>query len=423
MSKKFRLFLISAIVLRVIFSFLVWHPDVNNHVDWGIRFWDYGPKNFYSANVWNYTWPNQPPGTIYIYAGIKKVYDFVFSVFWWMNVNISIFPSNLIFYLEEHLYPALLKLPSILADFGIAYLIYKSIENKKHAKFGAILWLFNPVVLYNSGIWGQTDSVISFFVFLSFYLLLKNKPVWSVLCYALSVYTKASLLIFIPVYAVVFIRKKYPVGIYIKAILLSLLVIITLTIPFSKGNPVIWLYNLYQGKVFKEQLQVITANAFNIWATIASIHERPHTLMLGPLSYQVWGTILFVLSYVVLVWKFIKSKAGSIFWLLSMVAFSSFMFMTNMHERYLYPFFPFFTVLAASDKRLFKYYCLISLISLLNLYNFWWYPKIQFLVSFMSFGDRIMPRILGFVMFILYGILFISHLRNTKASELTTGKR
>ncbi|KKR11462.1 MAG: hypothetical protein UT39_C0007G0027 [Candidatus Woesebacteria bacterium GW2011_GWA1_39_21] len=418
MIKRFRLIILAALILRIFLSFLTWHPDVNNHVDWGIRFWQYGAKDYYSANVWSYTWPNQPPGTIYIYAGITKLYDFVFSIFWWINLKIPLFPSDVIFYLESNLYPALLKLPSMLADLGIAYLIYKSVADKKIARFGVVLWLVNPIVWYNSSLWGQTDSLIAFFVFLAFYLLKKNKPELSLLSYALSVYIKVSLLIFIPIYVYLFIKEKYKPTIYVKSVILVLLVVVGLTVPFAKGNPLVWLYDLYQNKIFAQQLQVITANAFNIWTTIASIHEKPQTLYLGPLTYRMWGTLSFILSYLVLIFFFIKSKAKDVYFTLSLIAFSSFMLMTNMHERYLYPFFPFFTAVTVSNKKLLKVYIIVSIISLLNLYNFWWYPKISFIVGFLSFSDRLMPRILGFVMFLIYLYLFKLFLRQTRTSKI-----
>ena len=418
MIKRFKSIILAALILRIFLSFLTWHPDVNNHVDWGIRFWQYGAKDYYSANVWSYTWPNQPPGTIYIYAGITKLYDFVFSIFWWINLKIPLFPSDVIFYLESNLYPALLKLPSMLADLGIAYLIYKSVADKKIARFGVVLWLVNPIVWYNSSLWGQTDSLIAFFVFLAFYLLKKNKPELSLLSYALSVYIKVSLLIFIPIYVYLFIKEKYKPTIYVKSVILVLLVVVGLTVPFAKGNPLVWLYDLYQNKIFAQQLQVITANAFNIWTTIASIHEKPQTLYLGPLTYRMWGTLSFILSYLVLIFFFIKSKAKDVYFTLSLIAFSSFMLMTNMHERYLYPFFPFFTAVTVSNKKLLKVYIIVSIISLLNLYNFWWYPKISFIVGFLSFSDRLMPRILGFVMFLIYLYLFKLFLRQTRTSKI-----
>ena len=30
--------IVLSIVIRVVLSFIGWHPDVNNHVDWGIPF-------------------------------------------------------------------------------------------------------------------------------------------------------------------------------------------------------------------------------------------------------------------------------------------------------------------------------------------------------------------------------------------------
>src|SRR3989304_10259759 len=421
MSKnKFIKLLISAFFLRAVFSFLVWHPDVNSNIDWGTRIWQYGFKAFYDpdTNVWSYTWPNQPPGTAYIFAFMKKVDEIVFNFFWNINIKVPFFPSNVMYYLEGHLFPAISKLPSILADFGIAWLIYKNVKDNKLRKFAVALWLFNPVVWYNSSIWGQTDAVVSFLVFLSFYLLSKNRALLSVFFYALSIYTKASLLIFIPFYILLLIGKRFPLKTYFLSFVISFVLIILFTIPFSKGNPVVWLYYLYQGKVFVQQLQVITANAFNIWTTIASIHERPQTQMLGPLSYQVWGTLLYALSYFLIFWFYMKSKVKNIFYVLSLIAFSSFMLLTNMHERYLYPLFPFYAVIVVQNRKLLIVYILVSLISLLNLYNFWWFPRIELVVNFLSFSNRLMPRILGFVMFFLYLFLFLAYLRQTKASRL-----
>ena len=170
MSKKvFVLIILISLSLRIFISFLVWHPDLNNHIDWGIRFFEYGASKFYApeSNVWSFTWPNQPPGTMYMFAGIRKVFEFVFNFFWQININVPAFPSIIISYFETNLYPALLKLPAILSDFGIAYLIYKW-TNKKWA---GILWLVNPIVWYNSAVWGQYDAVINFFALLAFYLL------------------------------------------------------------------------------------------------------------------------------------------------------------------------------------------------------------------------------------------------------------
>ena len=392
-------------VLRVIFSFVVWHPDLNNHIDWGIRFFEYGANKFYapSSNVWSFTWPNQPPGTIYMFAGVRILFEFIFNIFWQLNVKIPAFPSIIISYFETNLYPALLKLPAILSDFGIAYLIYK-FTNKKWA---SIVWLINPVVWYNSTIWGQYDSVINFFALLSFYLLNRKKLLFAVLAFSLSIYIKASLLIFVPIFAVIALRQKYKFKEWIYTVCISALVIILITLPFSHSNAVVWLYELYSKKIFVQQLHVITANAFNLWAGIAGIHERPDSLPFLGLTYQIWGTLLFLLSYIPVIINLFKNTSfKNIVWSLALVAFASFTLMTNMHERYLYPLFPYLTILIAWNYIKVWQYVLISLISLLGMYNFWFTPRIEPIVSFLSFGNRLIPRILGFILFAMFLIVY-----------------
>lgn len=412
--------LVIAFLLRLALSFIAWHPDVNNHIDWGIRFWQYGPGEFYSpnANVWSFTWPNQPPGTIYIYAGIRKLFEAVFAFFWFLNVNIPLFPSNIMLFFETNLYPALLKLPSLLADIGIAYLIwrfFKQIKKPEVGIFGAILFLANPAVWYNSAIWGQTDSVISFFGLLAFILLLERKLPLAVLAFLLSLYIKISLLVFLPIFLIILLKQKYAPRTITLSVLISIAVIGVVTLPFSQGEPFGWLFEIYQKKVFGQQLQIITANAFNFWAFLTGIHERPHSLLLGPLSYEWWGRMLFSIFYLpALYFVFKKHDPKTVFWALFITALSSFIFLTNMHERYLYPVFPVFAILAVWEKRLLWFYITLSLIHLINLYNFWWYPRFDFVVVILSSYDRLAPRIFGLVNTVLFFRVFFLFLKRHK---------
>lgn len=393
--------LVLAVILRIVFSFVIWHPDLNNHADWGIRFFEYGASRFYSpeANVWSFTWPNQPPGSIYMFAGVRKLFEFVFNIFWQINVKVPAFPSIIVSYFETNLYPALLKLPAILSDFGIAYLIYKM----SGKKWVGVIWLLNPLVWYNSAVWGQYDAVINFLALLSFYLLTKKKLILSVLFLSLSFFTKASLLIFAPIWLIYSLTQKYKTTEFVKAFAITLVVIILLTLPFSNGNPIVWLFELYQKKVFTQQLHVITANAFNLWAGVAGIHERPETLPFLGLNYQLWGYTLFALVYIPLLFRVSKTeKLKTLIWMLALAAFASFTLLTNMHERYLYPLFPYLTILLGLGLIKQWYYWLISIISLLGMYNFWFIPKINTIINFLSFGDRLMPRVLGIVLTVLF---------------------
>lgn len=398
--------LLIAFFLRLILSFVTWHPDLNNHVDWGIRFWQYGPEKFYKANVWSWTWPNQPPGTIYIFAAMRKLFELVFAFFWFLNIKIPLFPSNVMLFFESNLYQAILKLPSVLADIGLAYLIYRIFKNQKKAKlgiYGATLFLVNPVTWYNSTIWGQTDSIVNFFGLLAFVLLLEKKLTWAVFAMLLTLYIKLSLLIFLPAFIVILVRQKYKLNTILKSVVIPILVIIALTLPFSQGNPIEWLFRIYKDKILTQQLQVITANAFNLWAALTGIHEQKHTLMFGPLSYKTWGEILGIIAIIpahILIYR--KQDVKSVVWGLAIISSSYFMLATNMHERYLYPLFPYLTILVIYYRLLIPLYAIMSLIHLINLYHFWWYPRIELLVSLLSLGNRLPPRLLGLGNFIAF---------------------
>lgn len=386
------------VVLRLFFAFVVWHPDINNHIDWGIRFWGYGPSKFYHANVWSFTWPNQPPGTVYIFALVRKIYELIFSFFWSLNISISFFPSLIIPILEERLYPFLLQIPSILADIGILYLIYKilyRLRDKKTAIFGSMVFFLNPLFIYSSSVWGQTDSLINFFVLLSFYLVFAKKPTLAIIAFFVSIYIKISLLILLPIFLITLIGRVKLKNLLI-GVSVSLFMAFILTLPFSSGNVFVYLTWIYQKKVLIDQLQIITANAFNLWAFVAGIHEKSHFLQLGPLTYQVWGYLLTAVFSIPIFIKLLKDRSEERVYISSaMFSFCIWMFMTNMHERYLYPFLVYFTLMLALNRKLLVWYLLIFCINLLNLYNFWWFPRVEILVNFLSFGDRIMPRILG----------------------------
>lgn len=412
MRRKLILLLIIAFLFRAVLAFVAWHPDVNNHVDWGIRFWQYGPAQFYDQNVWSFSWPNQPPGTILIFALIRKLYEGIFSFFWWINVTVPVFPSNLMFFFEERLYQALLKLPAILADLGIASIIFwffKRRQKENLGLWGANIFLWNPVIWYNSSIWGQTDSTVNFFGLFALLLLIERKLISSYLNIFISLFIKASLLILAPVLLVVAWRQKYPISTWAKALFFPLAIVGVLTLPFSQGEPFAWLLALYQEKVFGWQLHLITANAFNLWAAFTGIHERPDTLLFGPLSFKVWGYILFGAAFVPLILKLLKKPDDrTVLWVATLTVFSSFVFLTGIHERYLYPLFPLLTLIVVQERKWLPVLVLLSGIHLINLYNFWWYPRAQWLIEVLSAGDRLLPRIFGAVVTALFLWMYFS---------------
>lgn len=410
--KLIHVFLI-ALVFRLLIASFFNHPDVGNHMDWGMKFFSYGVNKFYApeSNVWAYTWPNQPPGTILIFAFIRKLYELIFNFFWGINTSVAAFPSGIITAMDKYLYRMLLKVPAILSDLGISYIIYRFLVKykfEKYAKFGAILFLANPVIWYNSAVWGQTDSVINFFAILSFWFLFNKKPILSVLSFALCLYIKISLVVFIPIFLVLFIKQKFSARQTLFSLVLPLVLLGILTLPFSfPDEPFGWLIMIYREKVLTNQLQVITANAFNLWALLTDIKEQPHSQLILGLSYQLWGMILFLFSFIPLLYKLWKKPDFKVaVWVLVLTSLASFILLTNMHERYLYPMFPYLAILVAINLSLLPIYMAVSGINLLNLYNLWFVPMIKPFVLFLTVGNGLVPRVFGAINTGLFAYLY-----------------
>ena len=409
--------LLLALLVRIIFIFGPYHPDLGNHLDWGNRFWQYGPKSFYSESIWSVSWPNQPPGTMYLWALASLVNKLIFNFAWYLNLKIPVFPSTLIPFLQNHLHPALVKIPSVLAEVGIGWIIYSLIKlfsnQEKKALFGASLFLFNPVTIYNSAIWGQTDGLINFFSLLALFLFFKRKYFWAILSFMLSIYIKLSLIIFLPLFLLLFLREKIRLIKVVAYFLIAIFCLVIISLPFVQGNAFNWLKNLYITRVFGGQGNMLTANAFNLWAIIFGIDfSRPDLGTFFGVTYKYWGIFLFGISYLLTLYGLFKKKFENQTFLLSfvLIALSSFMFLTNMHERYLYPAFPYLSILVGEGIISFGWYFVISFIHLLNLYNLWFYPRINFLINFLEFDGivKIFSLTLLFLLFFLFRFLIES---------------
>lgn len=72
----------------------------------------------------------------------------------------------------------LLKIPYLVFDIGILFLLLEFFKNDTQAtrKLAAFLWAFNPVVLYATFSWGAVDIIPAFLLLLAVVLVKKKKP-------------------------------------------------------------------------------------------------------------------------------------------------------------------------------------------------------------------------------------------------------
>ncbi|MFC1649243.1 hypothetical protein ACFL2C_00835 [Patescibacteria group bacterium] len=383
MKKYFFLLIIIGFVFRLLLFDVAHHGDLNNNISWGKELWNRGIVDYYGSSYsedWPYSAPNQPPLYILTYATTSYLYDSIDSSIRSVNDKVRIFPSNLVWFWESSGMRLCVKLPSILADVGIAWLIYKYFQKKdaKKALILCALWLFNPISWYNSSVWGQNDAIVNFFGMLAIFALLSKRLAKTSLWYSMSFVFKGSILVFGPILGIFAFRQTYGVRKWLKAILVFVLVVTITSVWFmpSAYFPV-WLVDLYQNRILPGEIGYLTANAFNFWWLIDSGKTLDSTVYLG-LSARVWGLLFMSTVYLyvgIRTWKG-KLNDKNLFLSLVLISLATFLFMTRVHERYLYPVFPIATLGLFYFRWLIIPYVVLSVVYLLNMYHLFFAPSI-----------------------------------------------
>jgi len=139
--------------LRVLLAFVLFprqgfSTDMQLFASWATTLARVGPGSFYATA----TGADYPPGYLYIL---------------WLLGNA---PTSAL--------PVLLKVPAILADLGIALVIYWAARRwlgERAGLIAAALYLFIPVTWYDSALWGQVDAVGALLLIASLVLLIERR--------------------------------------------------------------------------------------------------------------------------------------------------------------------------------------------------------------------------------------------------------
>jgi len=82
------------------------------------------------------------------------------------------------------------KLPNILADIGIGYLLIELAQDTRYKKAILFLWILNPYTIQISSIWGMFDPLCTFLTLYSVYFLWKKNFLLSAVFLSLGIATK-----------------------------------------------------------------------------------------------------------------------------------------------------------------------------------------------------------------------------------------
>ncbi|TMF63115.1 MAG: hypothetical protein E6I14_06270 [Chloroflexi bacterium] len=335
---RFIAILSAGLLLRVVLAFVVFpkqgfSTDMQLFAGWATTLARVGPGAFYATA----SGADYPPGYMYVL---------------WLLGNAS--ASAL---------PLLLKVPAILADLGIAAVLYSAGRRWLGERAGlgaAALYLFIPVTWYDSALWGQVDAVGGLLLITSLVLLIERQSEAAIALAVLAILVKPQEAIGLVIVLPVLVRRHLILGGSRWRLLTSAFAgaaaLMLPLVPFDIGG-VAGLLRLFHSDA--DRYSVLTADAFNIWALVGA---TPLAQIIGGSggswtadSLAVGGTTAFILGasalaavgLVVAGGLLLRDGRMPILLGFAIVAFAFYAVPTRVHERYLFPFFTAGALLAA----------------------------------------------------------------------------
>lgn len=446
MNKTFQVFLIVllfifAFFLRAALTAYVNLGDILVINEWSKNLYENGLKGSYFREGWIYSSPTQPPLMMLAYWLSRWFYENKYVLSALHNIT-KIPPTFVLLWVHENGAFFSIKLWGILADLLAAFFAYKliskSLNKKKVAVWAAILLLFNPVAIFESAVWGQTDMFATLFALLSFLVFYKRLgKLFSPLLFAIGISLKPTILVLLPFYLVFVLReiilsspkeRKATILMFTLGFLLSMELTILSFIPFwDQSKP---LFEFVRTVVLKRIIPSakgtirVATSAFNFYTVLFNVEKTTIGFKIGLFSIKQLGTFMFILINLFgLSYLFRKREKVTelpvLLFFSYFVSEGTFLFDIGMAERYFFPAFLFICLLffLIEDVRIKILICFQCILWFLNLYLTFFMGSFSFINSLLRDNNHLGTRILSLfnvLIFLFVSIYFFTMMKKNK---------
>jgi len=225
------------------------------------------------------------------------------------------------------------KIPSLFADFLLAYFVYRIVQIKypdgSISLIAGLITLFAPTIILNSAFWGQADSLFTAGLVASLFFLMTRRNALAVLAYGIALTFKLQAIFLAPVIFALCWRGI----ISWKHLIITPLVLILALIPtWIAGRPISDLLNIYLFQT--SQFELLTMNAPSIYAWLPATKMVFNQFYIpGVIAGMIAGFVIFTI-----ISKSIRDISRPV--MVELVLLSLLVipfFLPKMHDRYFYP--------------------------------------------------------------------------------------
>ena len=326
-----------------------WADDVNAYKSWA-----HGAANTGLVSAYETTEVDYPPLCLYIYYPVGKIY---------LALGFEDTAESLH---ESGLATLLIKTPQFIFDLLLAGLIYwlvasygvwgQSRSSVEYGRLAALLYLWNPAVLWGPGYWGQPDSIHTALAVGAFAVLGSGRLVGPGMLLAAASLMKPLAAPLAPLLLVAaFMRRGFRGFLMIGLGGLAAGVLIFL--PFIVTGRA---YAVFERVLLDlDSMAFTSSNGHNLWWVLGGWHDsgRPMLWLLTP---KMIGLVLFLLAYGLLL---VRSRTwmvpqtadeteyrSRIFLLGAAVSCSFFFLSTHMHENHMFLSVPLLLLVAGRGR-------------------------------------------------------------------------
>jgi dolichyl-phosphate-mannose-protein mannosyltransferase len=228
-----------------------------------------------------------------------------------------------------------------------------------------MLFALNPALIFDTVVWGQSDSVVALPMIIAAILILTGRYRLGWSAAAIAILAKPQALAFTPPLALWtlfnagFVECAWCAGAVAGTVVIGIL-------PYQLGHSWDWIFNVYKdlGTRFSEA----SVGAFNFMGLIGGMGTPDTDKVFDGVSYSAFGLSLTCVVYAIasyLIWRARSARPALL--AIFVALFGFFMFAPRMHERYLYYPLVFLIPIALESEFLTTIYAIVSATFLFNL--------------------------------------------------------
>lgn len=262
----------------------------------------------------------------------------------------------------------IVETPPLIADLLIGLTLYFAAwRDGRGLRAIAVMMLFalNPALIFDTVVWGQSDSIVALPMIAAAILILTGRYRLGWSAAAIAILAKPQAIAFTPplglwtLFDAGLAECGWSAGAFFGTVAIGI-------IPYQLGHSWNWIINVYQdlGTRFSEA----SVGAFNFMGLIGGMGTPDTDKIFGGISYSAFGLSLTCAVYLIasyLIWRARSARAAMLAMFVALFGF--FMFAPRMHERYLYYPLVFLIPIALESGFLTSIFAVVSATFLFNL--------------------------------------------------------